>query len=354
MSKTHPKNRSTKHSADSERWAAVLARDKSYDGEFFFSVATTGVYCRPSCPSRQAKRENVEFHATCAEAEAAGFRPCRRCRPDELSLDARRAQLVAEACRRIEGSEEMPSLDDLAAASGLSRFHFHRVFKEVTGVTPKDYALARRRNAVRNELKRSATVTEAIYNAGFNSGSRFYADAAGALGMTPKKFRAGGVDEVLTFAAGRCSFGAILVATSEKGVAAVLLGDDPGKLSHDLQKIFPKAKLVGGDRQFEKTVALVIDLVEKPERQSELPLDVRGTAFQQRVWKALREIPAGSTATYTEIAKRVGNPKAVRAVARACATNLCRCCSLPPGRTDRRGTSRLLLGHRAQEDTART
>ncbi len=182
------KTRPTTDADEKWRWAAVLARDKSADGRFFFSVATTGVYCHPSCPSRRAKRENVAFHDTCAEAEAAGFRPCRRCRPDELSLDARRAQLVGEACKQIEDSDEIPSINALAATSGLSRFHFHRIFKEVTGVTPKDYAHAHRRKAVRNELKRSSTVTEAIYNAGFNSGSRFYADAAGALGMTPRSF----------------------------------------------------------------------------------------------------------------------------------------------------------------------
>ena len=321
MSKTHLKEQRAKHSADSERWAAVMARDKSYDGQFFFSVATTGVYCRPSCPSRQAKRENVEFHATSTEAEAAGFRPCRRCRPDELSLDARRAQLVAEACRRIEDSEEMPSLDDLAAASGLSRFHFHRVFKAIVGVTPKDYARAHRHKRVRQELQRSTSVTTAIHDAGFNSSARFYADAEQRLGMTPRAFKAGGQQTELRYASGQCSLGLVLVAASDKGVAAILIGDDIDTLVGELRRRFPKAELAAGDRSFGKIVAKVIAMAETPTAGLELPLDIRGTAFQQRVWRALIEIPMGSTETYTEVAQRIGMPRAVRAVARACAMN---------------------------------
>jgi AraC family transcriptional regulator, regulatory protein of adaptative response / methylated-DNA-[protein]-cysteine methyltransferase len=321
MPKTHPKNQPTQHSGDSERWAAVMARDKTYDGEFFFSVATTGVYCRPSCPSRQAKRENVEFHATSAKAEAAGFRPCRRCRPDELSLDARRARLVATACRRIEDSEEMPSLDDLAAASGLSRFHFHRVFKEVTGVTPKDYARAHRHKRVRQELQRSTSVTTAIHDAGFNSSARFYADAEQRLGMTPKAFKAGGPKTELRYAIGQSLLGLVLVAASDKGVAAILIGDDVDTLIGELRRRFPKAELATGDRSFGKIVAQVIAMAETPTAGLELPLDIRGTAFQQRVWRALIEIPMGSTETYTEVAQRIGMPRAVRAVARACAMN---------------------------------
>jgi AraC family transcriptional regulator, regulatory protein of adaptative response / methylated-DNA-[protein]-cysteine methyltransferase len=306
---------------DAQRWAAVVARDKSFDGKFFFSVTSTGVYCRPSCPSRRAKRENVAFHDTCAEAEFAGFRPCRRCRPNETSLDARHAHLVAEACRRIASEENVPDLADLASTSGISRFHFHRLFKKIVGVTPKAYALAHRRNSVRDELQRSASVTEAIYNAGFNSSSRFYANASEQLGMTPTTFRAGGKNEVLTIAVGRCSLGKILVAASEKGIAAILIGDDAERLKADLVKIFSKAEFVAGDRRFGKTLARVIALVERPESPVDLPLDIRGTAFQQRVWKALQSIPPGATATYTEVAGRLGHPKAVRAVARACATN---------------------------------
>jgi len=303
------------------RWAAVVGRDKSYDGEFVYSVATTGVYCRPSCPSRPAKRENVQYHESFAEAEALGFRPCKRCRPTELSLDDHRDRLIAEACRQIERSEEAPNLDALAAASGLSRYHFHRIFKEATGVTPKEYELAHRRKRVASELRRSATVTRAIYDSGFNSSSRFYAVTAKALGMTPQAFRSGGKETVLRFAVGQSSLGAILVAASDKGISAIMLGDDAGQLVRELQDRFPKAELIGGDRAFERVVARAVGLVEKPAAGLRLPLDVQGTAFQHRVWRELGTIPPGSTATYAEIAKRIGTPRAVRAVARACATN---------------------------------
>lgn len=307
--------------ADGARWAAILARDKSSDGLFFFSVKSTGVYCRPSCPSRRAKRENVAFHATSADAEAAGFRPCKRCRPDEMSLVARRAEIVAAACRALEDSGDVPDLDKLANASGLSRFHFHRIFKEIVGVTPKDYALAHRRNSIRAELQRSTSVTDAIYDAGFNSSARFYANAAQTLGMSPKAFRAGGKNEVLTVAFGRSSLGDILIAASMKGIAAILIGDERDKLTADLKAIFPHAEFVAADSDFENRVAAVVEMVERPKQALDLPLDIRGTAFQQRVWKALRDIPLGATATYTNIAKKIGDPKAVRAVARACATN---------------------------------
>lgn len=306
---------------DGARWAAILARDKSSDGLFFFSVKSTGVYCRPSCPSRRAKRENVAFHATSAEAEAAGFRPCKRCRPDEMSLAARRAEVVAAACRALEDSSDVPGLDELAKASGLSRFHFHRIFKEIVGVTPKDYALAHRRKSVRTELQRSTSVTDAIYDAGFNSSARFYANAAETLGMSPKTFRSGGKNEVLTVAFGRSSLGDILIAASTKGIAAILIGDERDKLASDLKTIFPQAEFIAADRDFENKVTAIVDLVEQPKQTLNLPLDIRGTAFQQRVWKALRAIPLGVTATYTDIAQKIGDPKAVRAVARACATN---------------------------------
>jgi AraC family transcriptional regulator of adaptative response/methylated-DNA-[protein]-cysteine methyltransferase len=307
--------------ADDRRWAAVLARDKSRDGEFYYSVATTGVYCRPSCPARRPNRENVRYHASCNEAEALGFRPCKRCRPKDHPLGSHHARLVADACRQLESAENTPTLDALAEACGLSRFHFHRIFKAVAGVTPKSYALMHRRKRMRRELERSSTVTEAIYDSGFNSSARFYADADGALGMKPTDFRAGGKNATLRFAVGECSLGSVLVAASEKGIAAILLGDDPAQLTRDLQDRFKKAELIGQDRDFEKVVALVVGMVEAPDCGLDLPLDIRGSVFQHRVWQALREIPPGATATYAEIAKRIGAPRAVRAVARACATN---------------------------------
>jgi AraC family transcriptional regulator of adaptative response/methylated-DNA-[protein]-cysteine methyltransferase len=299
----------------------VLRRDRRADGIFYYSVRTTGVYCRPSCGARQARRENVRFHATRQEAEAAGFRPCKRCRPDERALAERHAAAVATACRLIETAPEMPTLDRLARTAGMSRFHFHRIFKSATGVTPKAYVATHRARRVRDELARSQTVTDAIYEAGFSSSGRFYATSGEILGMTPTDFRAGGAGASIRFAVGECSLGSILVAATGRGVCAILLGDDPDRLVRDLQDRFPRARLIGGDKGFEHVVAQAVGLVERPGLGLELPLDVRGTAFQQRVWQALREIPVGATASYRDIAERVGAPGAVRAVARACASN---------------------------------
>jgi AraC family transcriptional regulator of adaptative response/methylated-DNA-[protein]-cysteine methyltransferase len=303
------------------RWADVAARNAKADGKFFYSVRTTGVYCRPSCAARLAKPENVAFHLTRADAERAGFRPCKRCRPDQPALAEQHASLVAEMCRIIESAEKEPSLDALARKAGMSAFHFHRVFKAVTGVTPKAYASAHRAKRVRNELRRSQTVTEAIFDAGFNSGGRFYETSRHLLGMTPTDYRAGGARAEIRFAVGECSLGSILVAKSQKGVCAILLGDDPDALVRDLQDRFPRATLIGGDEAFEKLVAKVVGFVEAPGKGLDLPLDVRGTAFQQSVWQALQKIPAGSTASYAEIARRIGAPHSVRAVAQACGAN---------------------------------
>jgi AraC family transcriptional regulator of adaptative response/methylated-DNA-[protein]-cysteine methyltransferase len=303
------------------RWVAVQAHDVSADGSFYYSVRTTGVYCRPSCAARPARPENVAFHATTDEAERAGFRPCKRCRPDQPSLNEQHAALVTAACRLIETAETPPTLEQLAKPSGLSPFHFHRVFKAITGLTPKQYAQAHRARRVRRELDRSDSVTSAIFDAGYNASSRFYETADQMLGMTPSSYRAGGIDHDIRFAIGECSLGAILVAQSGRGVCAILFGDDPDALARDLQDRFPKANLIGGDHAFEQLVAQVVGFVEAPAIGLDLPLDVRGTAFQQRVWQALREIPAGVTASYSEVAQRIGSPKAVRAVAQACAAN---------------------------------
>ena len=303
------------------RWAAVQARDRKADGTFYYSVRTTGVYCRPSCGARLPNLENVRFHGTREQAERAGFRPCRRCKPEQPSLDQRYAAMTADVCRRLEAAGSMPTLAALAKRAGLSVHHFHRVFKKVTGVTPREYAAAHRAMRVRRELKRSRTVTDAIYESGFNSGSRFYAKTDQMLGMTPSAYRAGGSDTEIRFAVGECSLGSILVARSAKGVCAILLGDDPDALVRELQDRFPQATLVGGDAAFEQVVARVVGFVEAPAAGLDLPLDVRGTAFQQRVWQALRKVPSGATASYSDIARRIGSPKSVRAVAQACAAN---------------------------------
>jgi AraC family transcriptional regulator of adaptative response/methylated-DNA-[protein]-cysteine methyltransferase len=316
----HPKSIGTTV-ADDLRWARVVARDRTADGLFWYSVATTGIYCRPSCPSRTANPKNVQLHETLAAAKATGFRPCKRCNPDGQSIDDENAALVARACRVIEESEEEPSLTDLAERVGRSPSYFHRVFKAITGLTPKDYASAHRAAKVRQGLESGQSVTEAIYDAGFNSSGRFYEKSTNMLGMTPTQYRAGGANEEIKFAVGQCSLGAILVASSKKGVASILLGDDPEELVRGLQDRFPKARLIGADNDYEALVARVVGFVEAPQIGFDLPLDVRGTAFQQRVWQALQEIPIGQTVSYTEIAQRIGAPKAVRAVAGACANN---------------------------------
>lgn len=307
--------------SDEARWAAVTRRDRAADGQFYYAVSTTGVYCRPSCAARLARRQNVSFHATQQDALKAGFRPCRRCKPDQPSLVEQYASKVAEACRLIESAEQAPGLEALAKAAGLSRYHFHRIFKAVTGVTPKAYAAAHRGRRTREQLISSNTVTAAIYDGGFNSNTRFYAQSAQLLGMKPRDFRKGGANAQIRFAVGQCSLGAILVAATDKGVCAIAFGDDPDALLRDLQDRFDRAQLIGGDAEFEQLVAKVVGFVEQPSLGLDLPLDVRGTAFQQRVWQALREIPAGSTISYLEIAQRIGAPKAVRAVAQACAAN---------------------------------
>jgi AraC family transcriptional regulator, regulatory protein of adaptative response / methylated-DNA-[protein]-cysteine methyltransferase len=306
---------------DESRWQAVTIRDAAADGAFVYSVRTTGVYCRPTCSARLAKRENVRFHATCQEAEAAGFRACKRCKPTGKSLAERRTAAVAQACRLIEESEEMPNLDDLAESVGMSSYHFHRVFKAHAGLTPRKYASAHRSRRVRNELTQCGTVTEAIYGAGFNSNSRFYESSSEVLGMTPSTFRAGGSGISIRFAVGESWLGPILVAASDKGICAILLGDDPDALAREFQDSFPNAEIIGGDAGFERLVATVVGVVENPSSGLDLPLDIRGTAFQQRVWEALRGIPAGSTANYAEIAEHIGEPQAARAVAHACGAN---------------------------------
>jgi AraC family transcriptional regulator, regulatory protein of adaptative response / methylated-DNA-[protein]-cysteine methyltransferase len=303
------------------RWAAVVARDPGADGSFFYSVRTTGVYCRPSCAARPARPENVAFHDTAADAERAGFRPCRRCRPDLPALAERQADLVARVCRQIEAADAEPGLKALAEAAGLSPSHLHRIFKAATGLTPKAYGAAHRARRVREQLGRGGNVTDAIYGAGFGSNGRFYEKSSQMLGMTPSQYRAGGAGTDIRFAVGQCSLGAILVAASEKGVCAIFFGDDPDLLTRNLQDRFPKASLLGGDRSFETIVAQVVGAVDDPGRGLDLPLDVRGTAFQQRVWQALRRIPSGRTISYGELARRIGAPTATRAVAQACGAN---------------------------------
>ena len=303
------------------RWLQVLAKDASADGTFFYSVSTTGIYCKPSCASRPARPEHVAFHASCKSAERAGFRACKRCKPSQANMLEIHSIMVAEICRIIEATEQNINLATLAATAGLSMYHFHRIFKAMTGLTPKAYWAAHRAQKIRTELSKKTTITDAIFESGFNSNSRFYEQSSQLLGMTPSNFKSGGSNTVIRFALGECSLGSILVASSEHGVCAIFLGDNPENLLQDLQKTFSNADIIGADRDYERLVAKVVGFVETPAIGLDLPLDIRGTAFQQRVWQALREIPTGKTLSYSQLAQKIGKPKAVRAVASACAAN---------------------------------
>jgi AraC family transcriptional regulator of adaptative response/methylated-DNA-[protein]-cysteine methyltransferase len=303
------------------RWAAVLARDPAADDQFVYAVRTTGIYCRPSSVSRLPRPENVEFFDNAAQAEAAGYRASQRAIADQTHLAEQHAAVVARACRQITHAEQPPSLAQLAEQSGMSPWHFHRVFKSVTGITPKAYVAAHRAEKVRTRLTDTSTVTEAMYDAGFNSNSRFYEASDSLLGMKPSDYRKGGTNTDIHFAVGECFLGSILVAQSQRGVCAILLGDDPNQLVEDLQDQFHNALLIGGNAQFEQLIAQVVGFVEAPGLGLDLPLDLQGTAFQQRVWRALAQLPPGTTASYAEIAQRIGAPKSFRAVAQACGAN---------------------------------
>jgi len=303
------------------RWLALQARDARANDHFVYAVRTTGIYARPGTAGRLPKRGNVEFFDSAAAAEAAGYRPSRRQAGASVQAAAR-SQIVAGACRAIERAAEPPSLGELAALAGLSPYHFHRLFKAETGLTPKAYAAANQARRLRQALGQpDASITTAIFDAGYNANSRFYEVSDQRLGMTASEFRAGGRGASIQFAVGQCTLGAILVARSQRGICAILLGEDAEALVRQLEDMFPQAELRGGEAEFEQWMAQVVGFVEAPAIGLALPLDVRGTAFQERVWQALREIPVAATVSYTELAARIGAPAAVRAVASACAAN---------------------------------
>lgn len=308
--------------SDDQRWEAVQARCRAADAHFVYAVRTTGVWCRPSAATRLPKRKNVEFFDTALQAEKAGYRASQRKTGDKTAMATQRAMLMTKACQQISAAECLPALSSLATAAGMSPCYFHRLFKAETGLTPKAWGQALRAQRLRATLNSpESSVTQAIYDAGFNSTSSFYAASHNLLGMRARDYRDGGVNAQIRFAVGECSLGAILVAQSQYGICAIMLGDCPDVLVRNLQDKFPHAQLTGGDTEFDTLVAHVVGFIEAPSIGLDLPLDMRGTAFQERVWQALRAIPVGTTVSYSEIAEHIGAPKAVRAVARACATN---------------------------------
>ncbi|NWF68285.1 MAG: bifunctional DNA-binding transcriptional regulator/O6-methylguanine-DNA methyltransferase Ada [Chloroflexi bacterium] len=301
---------------ENDCWQAVLQRDSSRDGQFVTAVQSTGIYCRPSCPARHPKRQNVRFFATNAEAEAAGFRPCRRCRPDEVDAHT---QLVQQACAYIDAHlEAAPPLAELGAALHVSPFHLQRIFKRVMGVSPRQYAEAQRLARFKAHLKEGDSVTRALYDAGYGSSSRLY---PGLLGMKPSAYRQGGKDMCIHYAIAPCDLGYVLVAATERGLCAVSLGDTPEFLRDALHAEYPAAEIVAQNSGLEQQVAALLDYLQGHALRADLPLDVQATAFQQRVWQTLRAIPYGQTRTYTQIAHAIGQPQAARAVANACAAN---------------------------------
>ncbi len=297
-------------------------RDMAAKRKPLYGVVTTGIYCRLGCPSRRPNPRNVRYFGSPAEAERAGYRSCKRCRPDSKEAPDPRLRIALEACRMIEEAETPLSLGELAAAAGLSPFHFQRLFKSVVGVTPKQYAMEKRSNRLRRQLRDGRGITAALYEAGFSSTSRFYENAAATLGMRPSEYRSGAPGEPIRFAVVRSYLGPVLVAATERGICAIEFGPSANALRDRLRARFPKAKLRGPDPELREEVAGVLSLLDEPrEGRPALPLDIRGTSFQRRVWQTLSRIPAGSTATYGEIAARIGRPKAARAVAQACAAN---------------------------------
>ncbi len=297
------------------RWEMVMHRTS---GAFVYGVVTTGVYCRPECPSRRARREHVRFFETGEDAVAAGFRPCLRCRP---GMPARHAAVVRQACEWMASRARMPGLTDVARRAGMSPHHFQRVFKAVVGLTPGQYARAVRDRRMRTTLGASASVTEAFHAAGFGSSGRFYQEARHRFGMAPGRYRSGGAGETIHYVVRECLLGYALVAATAVGVCAVFLGDAPETLAAQLTRQFPRATLRQASPEMAGVLQKAIDAINSPRLGADLPMDIRGTVFQQRVWEALRRIPPGETRTYRAVAEVIGHPTAARAVARACAAN---------------------------------
>ncbi|MGA2393352.1 MAG: bifunctional DNA-binding transcriptional regulator/O6-methylguanine-DNA methyltransferase Ada [Candidatus Lustribacter sp.] len=304
----------------SSYFGALNRRDPAFDGVFVYAVTTTGVYCRPSCKSRRPLERNVRFFADLAAARAAGFRACKRCRPDDGDGAATPAWL-AQACRLLEEAEEAPTLDELASSIGISRAHLQRTFTRAVGVSPHRFAATLRERRLRTALRSGATVTAATYESGFGSSSRVYESAAATIGMTPARYRQGAMGMRVTYGIVASALGPVLVAATDRGIAHVALGDDEAGLEAGLRASFPKAVLERADDRVESATSALVRYLSNAGPWPQLPLDVRATAFQARVWEALTRIAPGTTTTYGELARALGDPRATRAVARACATN---------------------------------
>lgn len=304
---------------DEQRWQAVMHRDASQDGQFVFAVRTTGVYCRPSCKCRQPLRQNVHFYDSPAQAEAAGFRACKRCAPDRLAFEA---EIGARVCAFIDAHlDERLTLDRLGEAVGLSPAHLQRVFKQVTGVSPRQYVEARRVGQLKANLREGQPIANALYDAGFSSSSRVYEEAGAKLGMTPAAYRKGGAGMHIRYTISECPLGYLLVGATERGLCAVSLGDSPAAVEQWLQTDYPQAELEQADAGLAAVVEQLVRHLAGDLPHLDLPLDVQATAFQLRVWEALRQIPYGETRSYAQVAQALGEPTAARAVARACASN---------------------------------
>ena len=311
----------TKFNTDNARWKAVVDNNSNADGTFYYAVITTGVYCRPSCTSRLPNRANVEYFTTYNDAEKAGYRACKRCNPTSDSKVLEIEKKIIHACRIIEESETHLKLDELAARVKLSPYHFHRVFKKIVGVTPKQYASRNQSQRFQKSLKTSPSITDAIYSAGFGSSGSAYDKTHDQIAMRPKDYRKGGIGITITYGLAHCFLGWVIVAATDRGICAIEFGDDPDTLPDQVQTRFPNARLKKADVGFASLIKEVVDFIKAPEEQFQLPLDIQGTAFQQRVWNVLRQIKPGKTLSYSDVANRIGNPNAVRAVASACASN---------------------------------
>ncbi len=312
---------SMEYNSDDRRWHAVANREQAADGSFYYGVITTGVFCRPGCSSRLPNRENVEYFTSSNEALSAGYRPCRKCNPNSNGKDEQREQKIIRACRSIEHSNPPPKLKDLAEAAGMSPYHFHRLFKNLVGVTPKKYASNHQAYRFKESLKSSVSITDAIYDAGFSSSSGAYTKKRDHLAMKPTDYRAGGAGITIHYGLAECELGWLIVAATDRGVCVIEFGDDPAVLPQQVQNRFPEANLQKAGPGFVILIQQIVGLIKTPHNRYNIPLDIQGTAFQQRVWDVLRQINPGETLSYTEVAERIGNPKAVRAVASACSAN---------------------------------